>query len=60
MQTENRKRIESRIAAQDAFNRKSDRLIERLRAAEITVEQYEALLEEARETLEESLEALKS
>ena len=60
MITDNRQRINDRISAQDAFNRKSDRLIAQLRKGEITIDEYEAKLAEARARLEESLEALKS
>lgn len=58
MQTDNRKRINSQIAAQAAFNRRSDALLEQLRAAKITISEYEARLAEAQETLDETLEAL--
>lgn len=58
MITDNRQRVNNRIAAQDAFNRKSDRLIAQLRKGEITIDEYEVKLEEARDRLEESLEEL--
>lgn len=50
----NRQRVNSLIAAQDAFNRKSDRLLAQLRSKEITIDEYESKLEAAREILEEA------
>jgi len=50
----NRQRVNSMIAAQDAFNRKSDRLLAQLRAGEITIDEYDAKLEEANDRLEEA------
>jgi hypothetical protein len=58
MQTDNRKRLDAQIAAHYAFRRRSDALIEQLRAAKITIAEYEARLAEAQETLDETLEAL--
>lgn len=58
MITDNRQRINSRIGAQAAFNRKSDRLLDQLRSGELTTEEYEAKLNEARERLDEALEEI--
>jgi len=60
MITDKRRAINRDIDAQSAFNRKSDRLIAQLRAGEITVNEYDQRLEEARETLEEAREAARA
>ena len=60
MQTDNRKRLDAQIAAHYAFRRRSDALIEQLRAAKITIAEYEARLAEAQETLDDTHDVCKA